>query len=199
MRCKRNGNRGFTLVEIVAVIGVIAVLAAVMVPSIIKHLGDSKVARAQGDVEMIAGTLSTFYKDTGRWPTTDNNNKALNNQEVRLLHTTAGLMPGELNAAIGWTTLAPADNLENQLITNTPGGAAANAYPTTGETKWAGPYSNLYKADPWGQRYLCNVGNFHPGQNGPVWVLSAGPDGMIQTPATSLVLQGDDIGFLVKR
>jgi len=194
-----RSDRGFTMIEILAVLGIIAVLAAVMTPSILKHIKDSKISRATKDCEMIATAMASFYKDTGRWPTDLDNNHRPSDQEVRLLWTNTGETPGQTNNTIGWTNLNPRDTFENQLVLNTPRGRARNAYPTTGQNKWDGPYQNEFKADPWGRRYLCNVYEFHPNRTGAVWVISAGPDGIIQSAASATTLTGDDIAFLLRR
>ena len=46
-------------------------------------------------------------------------------------------------------------------------------------------------ADPWGNAYLARVG---PGERTAFWVISAGPDGVLQTPfsATGDAASGDD-------
>ena len=46
--------------------------------------------------------------------------------------------------------------------------------------------------DAWGRCFLLNADALTTG--GPVWVLSAGPNGLIETPPNALVLGGDDIG-----
>ena len=197
-RTLRSG-RGFTLIDIVVVLAVVAILAAVMTPAVVEHLEDSKTARAQKEVELIGARLSDFYTDLGRWPTDTDANKSITDQEVRLLESVDGTMPGQRNGNTGWTTLAPADNFTNQLILNRPVGSNAARYATTGEIRWKGPYVNAFTPDPWGRKYLCNVWNFWPGRDGPVWVISAGPDGVIDTPATQQTVRNDDIGFMLKR
>jgi len=56
--------------------------------------------------------------------------------------------------------------------------------------------------DPWGNRYLVNAGPLSDAAPAPVWVLSAGPNGVIETPyrasSTSSGLGGDDIGARVR-
>lgn len=190
---------GFTLMEIVVVLAVVAVLAAVMTPSVIKHLNDSKVARATKEVETIATALTSFYKDTGRWPTDMDTNKSVGDQEARLLRTAEGDLPAERNGNIGWLSLNPQETFENQIILNRPAGSNANRYDINGSNAWDGPYLNEIKSDPWGRTYLCNVANVHPGQNGPVWIISAGPDGVLDTRANNRTLQNDDIGFMLRR
>ena len=46
--------------------------------------------------------------------------------------------------------------------------------------------------DAWGRCFLLNTNAWSTG--GPVWLLSAGPNGWIDTPLNALVLGGDDIG-----
>lgn len=45
--------------------------------------------------------------------------------------------------------------------------------------------------DPWGNAYLVMLGS---GSNGPLWVVSAGPDGILQTPFAGVAdsASGDD-------
>lgn len=50
-------------------------------------------------------------------------------------------------------------------------------------------------ADGWGRCYLVNIEALRPGAEGtPVWVISAGPDGVIETHPAAERLHGDDVG-----
>ncbi len=46
--------------------------------------------------------------------------------------------------------------------------------------------------DGWGRCFLLNADGWASG--GPVWLLSAGPNGLLDTPPNALALGGDDIG-----
>jgi hypothetical protein len=46
--------------------------------------------------------------------------------------------------------------------------------------------------DAWGRCFLLNADAWETG--GPVWLLSAGPNGVIDTPPNAVALGGDDIG-----
>lgn len=46
--------------------------------------------------------------------------------------------------------------------------------------------------DAWGRCFLLNAGGWVSG--GPVWLLSAGPNGLVETPPDAQALGGDDIG-----
>ncbi len=198
-------NKGFTLIEIIVVIAVIAILAAIMTPSIIKNIDDSKIARTKNDVQVLGATLADFYKDTGRWPA-DNDPSAGGSNYLYVLESSGGNSPGTSGTgADEWISWAAArrDTFENQLILNDPKGGG-NAYTTTGEFRWKGPYLTEVKTDPWGNKYYCNViGLWNGGAYEATFVLSAGPDGTINTDAGQLisaspVLGGDDIGFRIK-
>jgi prepilin-type N-terminal cleavage/methylation domain-containing protein len=171
---------GFTLIEIVIVIAVIAILAGIATPSIVKNIRDSRIARAKSGTKEIAATLVSFYKDTGHWPTTDGTNA------VTFLQTDTSAMPAADTGVSGWS--GTADSFADQLIDNAP------AYGTDGEFAWRGPYQTGFGNDPWDKAFVCNVGNLSAGSTTPVYVLSAGPDGILQTSAGAL-LTGDDIGF----
>jgi general secretion pathway protein G len=58
-------RRAFTLVEIVVVVTIIAVLAALIAPRLIGRLDWAKARRAQSDVATIATVVVTYLADTG--------------------------------------------------------------------------------------------------------------------------------------
>jgi prepilin-type N-terminal cleavage/methylation domain-containing protein len=197
----KSSAKGFTLIEVIVAIAVVALLAGIITPSVIKHLDDSKRARAKNDALVIGAALASFYKDTGMWPTKDS---ATTYNLVLLVSD--GNTPTAAGGAANWglaTAAANADLMAYHLISNRPKNVAGNAYPIIGELMWRGPYQTTLPADPWGNRYAVNVGNL-AGANA-VWVLSAGPDGIIQTPFTQAIpnngvlnTTGDDIGYRLK-
>ncbi len=56
---------GFTLIEMIGVLSVIAVLAAFIAPKIFKTVDDSKVTRFVGTVPVYANAVTSWYKDIG--------------------------------------------------------------------------------------------------------------------------------------
>jgi prepilin-type N-terminal cleavage/methylation domain-containing protein len=200
----RNDEKGFTLIEVIVAIAVVAILAGVITPSVIKHLDDSKKARAQNDCLVIGSAIGSFYKDVSRMPTMN----ATGTAGVTLLVST-GNIPTMAAGIATWntaTTVATCDLLSNHLSANTPKSQAVNKYPTTGSSAvWSGPYQPSFPEDPWGNRYAVNIGNMTT-PSSPAWVLSAGPDGIIQTsfspaaPAagTTINTSGDDIAYRIQ-
>ncbi len=58
----------FTLIELLAVIGIIGVLAALLFPAIKLALQKAEIAQAQNDVKNIETAVKSFYTEYGKWP-----------------------------------------------------------------------------------------------------------------------------------
>lgn len=175
-------RRGFTLIEVIVVAAIIAILAGVLVPMIFNQIDESKIARARGDVKTIQTALMMFKKDNSCFPNRTNGADPATNT-IQVLFS-EGVVITDL-ATKGWNG---ADNqLLNHLRIND------NGYPAA---MWKGPYLASADADPWGNRYMVGSKNFDGA--GPVWIFSAGPDGIIQTGIDDDVLSGDDIGIRLK-
>jgi len=72
------GRRGgFTLIEIMVVVAVIAVLGALVAPNVFRHLGAAKDTTARAQMEMIGAALDAYRLDNGRYPTTEQGLQAL--------------------------------------------------------------------------------------------------------------------------
>ncbi|MBL0940122.1 MAG: type II secretion system major pseudopilin GspG [Gemmatimonadaceae bacterium] len=69
MSVSERTRRGFTLLEVLVVIVVIAVLATFVAPSLFRNVDDAKVATARAQIESLMTALDTYRLDQGRYPT----------------------------------------------------------------------------------------------------------------------------------
>jgi type II secretory pathway pseudopilin PulG len=156
LRLRGNAGKGFTQIELVAVVAVLVAMTAFMTPTYLKYL---KRSRAVLTLAAVKDALGELAKDTGRWP--------------------GGAPPfhakdrGPYQRPGAYADLTAAD----VGIFNDKGGAFSK------DSGWKGPYmpgSALDPAtggflDPWGTPYFMDYGY---NVNGKQFVVvgSAGPD-----------------------
>lgn len=73
----RRRARGFTLIEIMVVVLIIGLLAAVIVPSIMNRVDDAKISKAKQDIRSLETALQIFYLDNSKYPTSEQGLAAL--------------------------------------------------------------------------------------------------------------------------
>jgi general secretion pathway protein G len=73
----RNRQSGFTLIEIMVVVVILAVLGALVVPKILENVDKARVTRAQSDIRAIQTALDLYRLDNFKYPTTEQGLQAL--------------------------------------------------------------------------------------------------------------------------
>jgi general secretion pathway protein G len=76
-RSARQSERGFTLVEMLVVITIIALIMALVGPRVLNYLTDSKIKAAKIQITSLASALDLYYLDAGQYPTTSEGLRAL--------------------------------------------------------------------------------------------------------------------------
>jgi len=74
---RRTGTLGFTLIELMIVVIIIAALAAAVAPSLIGRSDDAKEKIAKGDLSSLDLALKLYRLDVGSYPTTAQGLEAL--------------------------------------------------------------------------------------------------------------------------
>lgn len=70
-------QRGFSLIELLVVLTIIALLGAVVGPQLIGSLSGAKSDTTKIQIEDFGAALDLFYLDNGRYPTTEEGLRAL--------------------------------------------------------------------------------------------------------------------------
>ena len=144
---KKSHLPGFTILELSVVIGIVAVLTAILVPTLIGRLEASRTARAISDVSEIAKAIARIRADT----------------------SVSGAGCVDRTSNLTDTTVPPACVPSTSLLSNFPTCKQA----VVGVACWGGPYIPSVPIDPWGNNYYAtlNTSNF------TVTIGSEGPDG----------------------
>jgi general secretion pathway protein G len=77
---RRGLVRGFTLIEIMVVVVILGILAALVAPQVIGRLDDANRAKAQQDIRAFETALNLYRMDNFKYPTTDQGLQALVSQ-----------------------------------------------------------------------------------------------------------------------
>jgi general secretion pathway protein G len=105
--------RGFTLIEIMVVVVILGILAALVVPKLIGRVEESRVAAAKLDITNLKSALNMYKLDNQRFPTTEQGLQAL------VTKPTSGPEPkGWRN---GYIEKLPLDPWKNQYQYLSPG------------------------------------------------------------------------------
>ncbi|MBV9508940.1 MAG: type II secretion system protein GspG, partial [Caulobacteraceae bacterium] len=67
----RKADDGFTLLEMLVVLAIMGLLAAIIAPQVLKYLGSSRTQTAKVQIQNIDAALQLFRLDEGRFPTQD--------------------------------------------------------------------------------------------------------------------------------
>jgi len=96
----RATQRGFTLIEIMVVVVILGILAAVVVPRVMDRPDQARTTKAQSDIRALESALNLYRLDNFNYPTTEQGLNAL----VR--------MPTGQNAPRNWRTGGYLDRLQ---------------------------------------------------------------------------------------
>lgn len=66
---RAGSDGGYTLTEMLVVIGIIGLIAAVLTPALIGQLGRARAKAAQLQLETVSAEVEMFQADVGRYPT----------------------------------------------------------------------------------------------------------------------------------
>lgn len=70
-------QKGFTLIELMVVVIILGLLAGVVGPQVMKHLGTSKVKTAKLQIEDLGAALDLYRLEVGSYPSTSQGLEAL--------------------------------------------------------------------------------------------------------------------------
>ena len=77
---KLRSNRGFTLLEIIVVVAIIAILAAYIAPKVAGRVDDARISKAKSDIRVLESSLELYKLDNFTYPSSEQGLDALVNR-----------------------------------------------------------------------------------------------------------------------
>jgi general secretion pathway protein G len=138
----RIRQSGFTLIEIMVVVVILAVLGALVVPNILDKVDQARVTRAQSDIRAIGTALDLYRLDNFKYPTTEQGLQALVKQPNDPTITNY--------PAHGYLSTLPKDPWNQQYIYASPGADGRDydivTYGRDGKPGGTGPDADISNA-----------------------------------------------------
>jgi general secretion pathway protein G len=110
----RKQIRGFTLIEVMVVVVILGVLAALIVPRVMGRQDDAKIVAAKADIGSIRQALQLYQIDNQQYPSTEQGLKAL------VTKPEAGPIPPNWKAG-GYLSKLPVDPWQRPYLYVNPG------------------------------------------------------------------------------
>ena len=93
---RKRRDRGFTFLELLVVITILGIIAAIVAPRFIGRVGPARLKAAKAQIGMFETALDTFKLDTGRYPTTEEGLKALREKPSGVENWQGPYLPKEI-------------------------------------------------------------------------------------------------------
>ncbi|ANB01649.1 type II secretion system major pseudopilin GspG [Ectothiorhodospira sp. BSL-9] len=77
MTFRRHAQQGFTLIEVMVVVVILGILAAIVVPRVMDRPDDARITKAQNDIRALESALNLYRLDNFNYPSTDQGLQAL--------------------------------------------------------------------------------------------------------------------------
>ena len=104
-------RRGFTLIELMVVIAIIIILAAIAIPNYLNMTRRAKVSRVQSDMATLATALETFRTDWGKYPTATEA-EPVNDSSKNIYKELSGAGGGTINQSGKYNAVGEAGPIE---------------------------------------------------------------------------------------
>lgn len=73
----KKSNQGFTLIEIMIVVVILGILAAIVVPRLMGRPDEARIVKAKQDIRTLESALNLYKLDNHKYPTTEEGLDAL--------------------------------------------------------------------------------------------------------------------------
>jgi len=140
-RYQNRIKRGFTLIEMLVVILILSILAALIIPKLVGRTDDAKISAAHSDIATLSSSIEQFRLDNGRYPSTEEGLSVLTVQPENTPNWKGPYL----------TKNIPADPWGNQYVYQSPGPSSEDflitSYGADGAPGGDGPAADITSDD----------------------------------------------------
>ena len=148
---RNSHNAGFTLLEIMIVVLIVALLAVIAIPSFVKARQTSRINRAKNDLRIIAQSITQLAFDTGQWPGGVQAGGIANPEIWNLALPSSGLAVDDGSTFTRWQgpymTVVPLDPWDNDYFFDPDYNVNGKDLTVVGSFGPNGEGPNVYDAD----------------------------------------------------